>query len=51
MIPGTEFALEQAAAEMRRRALRSRTRRHRADGFAPPEWPPSRGPTPNPRHR
>jgi hypothetical protein len=49
MIPGNDFALEQAAADLRRRALKSRSRRQRAAGFAPPEWPPSRGPTPNPR--
>jgi hypothetical protein len=51
MIPGTDYALELAAADLRRRALKSRPRKHRANDFAPPEWPPSRGPTPNPRHR
>jgi hypothetical protein len=50
MIPGNHFALEQAAANLRHRALTSRTRKPRATDFAPPEWPPSRGPTPNPRH-
>lgn len=51
MIPGNAYALEQAAADLRRRARSSRIRRHRAADPAPPEWPPSRGPTPNPRHR
>jgi len=49
MIPGNNHALELAAADLRRRALRSRTRKHRAADFTPPDWPPSRGPTPNPR--
>jgi hypothetical protein len=51
MIPGNNFAVEQAAADLRRRALKSRSRKHRAAGFVPPEWPPSRGPTPNPRRQ
>jgi hypothetical protein len=51
MIPGTPYALEQAAADLRRRAFRSRPKKHRAAEFTPPEWPPSRGPTPNPRYR
>jgi hypothetical protein len=55
MIPGSDFALEQAAADLRRRAPKSRapksrSRRRRAAGFTPPEWPRSRGPTPSPRH-
>jgi hypothetical protein len=50
MIPGNPYAVEQAAAELRRRARAARIRRRRAAGFAPPEWSPSRGPTPNPRH-
>jgi hypothetical protein len=51
MIPGNHYAVEQAATDLRRRVRESRIGRHRATGFAPPEWPPSRGPTPNPRHR
>jgi hypothetical protein len=49
MIPGHNFALELAATELRRRARAARAGHHRAARFAPPEWPPSRGPTPNPR--
>jgi hypothetical protein len=53
MIPGNNHALEQAAAELRRRAQNSHTRRHhhRAADFAAPEWPLSRGPTPKPRRK
>jgi hypothetical protein len=50
MIPGNNFAVELAAHTLRRRALAASLRR-RAANFTPPEWPPSRGPTPNPRHR
>lgn len=49
MIPGHNFALELAASELRRRARTDRAEHHRTARFAPPEWPPSRGPTPNPR--
>jgi len=38
-----------AAQSLRRRARADYPARRRAAGFAPPEWPPSRGPTPNPR--
>jgi hypothetical protein len=48
MIPGNDFPIEIAARELRRRALRAAARR-RAGTFVPPDWPPSRGPTPNPR--
>jgi hypothetical protein len=47
MIPGNHYAVEQAARALRRRAHTDRPRRSRAAGFTPPEWPPSRGPTPN----
>jgi hypothetical protein len=51
MIPGSPYAVEEAARALRRRARTERPTRSRAADFAPPEWPPSRGPTPNPRHR
>ena len=47
MIPGNDYAVELAARTLRRRAQAAA----RAADFTPPEWPPSRGPTPNPRHR
>jgi hypothetical protein len=49
MIPGNNFALELAAGDLRRRARAARARQRRAADFAAPEWPPSRGPTPNPK--
>jgi hypothetical protein len=51
MIPGNDYAVELAARTLRRRAQAAARARHRAADFTPPEWPPSRGPTPNPRHR
>lgn len=48
MLPHTGFGLEAAAHAVRRR-LRSADGRPRADRFTPPDWPRSRGPTPNPR--
>ena len=48
MLPDSEFSLEAAARGVRRRLLTERSRR-RADRFTPPDWPRSRGPTPNPR--
>jgi hypothetical protein len=50
MIPGNFFAVEQAARALRRRAWTARIKRTRATDFSPSEWPPSRGPTPNPRY-
>ncbi|MBM2619911.1 hypothetical protein JIG36_30805 [Actinoplanes sp. LDG1-06] len=44
MLPDNRFGIENNA----RRRL-SGSRRKRAGRFAPPEWPVSRGPTPNPR--
>jgi hypothetical protein len=45
MLPGSRFSLESAAQVVRRRLLPS----PRAARPARPEWPRSRGPTPNPR--
>ncbi|SNY42248.1 hypothetical protein SAMN05421748_106267 [Paractinoplanes atraurantiacus] len=47
MLPDNRFGVENNARGVRRRLLSGR--RGRADRFAPPEWPVSRGPTPNPR--
>jgi hypothetical protein len=40
------LAISSAVNDIRRRLT---ARRARADRLAPPEWPPSRGPTPHPR--
>jgi hypothetical protein len=48
MLPGDRFSLEHTPATIRRR-LHGRDTRSRADRFTPPDWPRSRGPTPNPR--
>ena len=50
MFPDRYTGVELAALALRRRARADYPRRRAAD-FAPPEWPPSRGPTPNPRRR
>ncbi|MBL7259046.1 hypothetical protein JKJ07_32505 [Actinoplanes sp. LDG1-01] len=44
MLPDNRFEIENSA---RRRLTGGR--RKRAGRFTPPEWPVSRGPTPNPR--
>ncbi|MBU2664452.1 hypothetical protein KOI35_13195 [Actinoplanes bogorensis] len=44
MLPDNGFGIEKSVR--RRLALRKRAGR-----FTPPEWPVSRGPTPNPRRR
>ncbi len=46
MLPDNRFGLEKA---VRRRLHAGRGKR--ADRFTPPDWPVSRGPTPNPRRQ
>lgn len=49
MLPDAHFALATAGRTLRER--HRRTSKPRSGSLAPPEWPPSRGPTPNPaRH-
>ncbi|GAA0502148.1 hypothetical protein Ade02nite_37740 [Paractinoplanes deccanensis] len=47
MLPDNRFGIETTARGVRRRLTAGRN--GRAARFAPPEWPVSRGPTPNPR--
>jgi len=49
MLPGDRFSLESSASAVRRR-LRGHAKQ-RADRFTPPDWPRSRGPTPNPKSK
>ena len=49
MLPDNALALESTARSVRRRLLGARG--VRAARFTPPDWPRSRGPTPNPRRR
>ena len=49
MLPGSHLGLESAARALSRQARADHPGRRRAATFTPPEWPPSRGPTPNPR--
>jgi hypothetical protein len=51
MLPGDRNNMEPLARGVSRRLLGERRSRPRADRFAPTEWPPSRGPSPNPRRR
>jgi hypothetical protein len=44
MLPDNRYGLENSVRRRLKSGLRKRT-----DRFAPPEWPVSRGPTPNPR--
>jgi hypothetical protein len=49
MLPDDRFGLESTARTVRRRLIGERAHRPRAERFAPSDWPPSRGPTRNPR--
>jgi hypothetical protein len=49
MLHDHHVALETAAAGIRRRLAAEHGPTRRADRLTPPEWPRSRGPTPNPR--
>jgi len=50
MLPDNRFDLEVAARGLRRRWLTERRTSTRGTRFDPPDWPRSRGPTPNPCH-
>lgn len=49
MLPDTRLSLESSARRVRQRLLADA--HARSGRLSPPDWPRSRGPTPNPRRR